>query len=196
MSQVIKSGSSGNILIINNEGQLLGRVRSASSEEHRSDGGQSFILSAECHLSASINGGLMAFKNTDPSDHVHITRLYFDSLTANDDIIIYQVKNPTISNGTNVSTTNIINKNFENNRTLSGVLTVSDASSDLTYTGGSKYHSFVLEAKKSRMRDMMGTNVLGNNNMVLFGWATLDGANAVDGDKISISLNCFVEAKE
>jgi hypothetical protein len=39
---------------------------------------------------------------------------------------------------------------------------------------------------------MRGTNILNNGDTILWGWATLDGGNAVDGEKIAISANLYI----
>jgi len=41
-------------------------------------------------------------------------------------------------------------------------LTISDASSDMTVTGGTQFHEFLVQSKSSYQRDMKGTNILVN----------------------------------
>ncbi len=189
---VLKSGDSGNTAKIDKDNRLLVNAKSFFAEEIGSQNGRSFIWHSECHLAAAANGGLLAFVSTDQTDLVAVTRLYFDAHSLTNDIIIYQIKNPALVGGTDISLTGITNKHFGEGRTMTGALVTSDASADLTYTGGTNYHSFVISSKEKVHRDMRGTNILDNGDVLLWGWATLDGGNAVDGEKIAISANVYL----
>ena len=178
MSQTIKSGDSGKIATVDRDNRLLTSSKSFFAEEIGSQNGRSFIWHSECHLSAATSGGLLAFTSSDQSDLVAVTRIYVDAHLLTDDIIIYQVRNPIISGGTDISATGIINKNYGAGRSLVGTLKTSDGSADLTYINGSNYHSFVISSKEKIARDMRGTNILSNGDTILWGWATLDGGNA------------------
>ena len=189
---VIKSGKDGNVATVDDDNRLLTNTKSFFAEEIGSQNGRAFIWHAECHLAAATSGGLLAFTSSNQTDLSVITRLYFDAQVLSDNIIIYQVKNPTLVGGTDISSTGIINKNFGSGRSMQGTLKVSDGSADLTYTGGSSFHAFSLSSLESKDRDMRGTNILNNGNTILWGWKTADGGNAVDGEIISISANVYI----
>lgn len=199
MTTVIKSGDSGDVAHVNKDHQLLTSSRIVTSEEHQGTHHEkAFILHAECHTSGTTNGGLLAFKCSEEEQRVFVTRLYIDAHTLSQDIIITQVRNPTVVGGTDISNSitngGIVNKTFSSGHPLRGVLTVSDGANDMTYTGGNQYHSFNMKSGESKQRDMKGTNILSTNNTILFGWKTADGGNAVDGEIISLSINLFIEA--
>jgi len=191
MPETIKSGDSGYIAKVDANHRLFVDSKSFFSEEVAAQLGNAYIWHGVCHLAASTTGALMAFTSTDSEYAYAITRIYIDAQSLSDDIIIYQVKNPTLSGGTDVSTTGIVNKNYSSGRTQLGTLKISDGSADLTYTGGTDYHAFVLQSKASTQRNMLGTNILANGDVICWGWATLDGGNAVDGEKIAFSVNGY-----
>jgi hypothetical protein len=74
---------------------------------------------------------------------------------------------------------------------MTAILTVSDGSSDLTFTGGLPYHAFPVKTLEQYGRDMKGTNLLGQNDTLLFGWETVDAGNAVNGEIVSFSVNVY-----
>jgi len=189
--ETIKSGDSGNVAKVDSNNRLFVDSKSFFSEEVAAQRGNAYIWHGECHLKAGTSGALMGFTSSDPDYAYAITRIYIDAQTLTDDIIIYQVKDPTLASGTDISTTGIINKNFSSGNIQLGTLKISDGSADLTYTGGTNYHSFVIQSKGSTQRNMLGTNVLANGDVICWGWATLDGGNAVDGEKISLSVNGY-----
>ena len=190
MPDSIKDGNSGNVAKVNKLGELLTLSESVPSEGFQAQDGNAFILHGECHLSASNNGGLMYFKNLESQFNVTITRIYIDAhkLTP-DDIIITQVFDATPLNGTDISEVAIVQKNRSANENLNGQVLISDSASDLTYTGGTQYHAFPVKNMTSQQRNMNETNVLGFNNSILWGWKTVSGNNAVDGEVISFSVN-------
>lgn len=192
MSIVLKSGKDGNVAIVDDDNRLLTNTKSFFAEEIGSQNGRAFIWHGRCHLAAATSGGLMAFTSSDQTDLTVITRLYFDAHALSDNIIITQVKNPTLAGGTDISTTGIVNKNFASGRSMQGTLKISDSSADLTYTGGSEFHTFPLATLERESRDMRGTNIINNGNTILWGWETVDGGNAVDGEIISISANVYI----
>lgn len=169
------------------------RVDSKSSvaEEVAAQNERAFILHGECHLAAAASGGLLAFTSTSVDKLVAISRIYIDAHVLSDNIIVTQVKNPTISSGTDISETGIVNKNYTSRQELLGTLKISDSSADLTYTGGEQYHAFPAPSMTSQQRDMKGTNILGQNDTIVFGWKTADGSNAVDGEVIALSINIY-----
>lgn len=194
MSTVIKSGDSGHTVKVDEKNRLSVRSDSFRVEESYADDGYSFIIHGVCHLAAATNGGLIYFTISDQSHHFHITRIYIDAQTLTKDIILYQIKNPTTTTGgTAISP---VNKNYESTKALLGTFKMSDVASDITYTGGTELHAYVVQTKLSYMRDMAGSNVLMSNDQFLIGWATLDGSAAVDGEKISISINGYLEDTE
>jgi len=188
---IIKSGDSGYTAKVDSNSRLFVDSKSSFAEEVASYRGNSYIWHAQCHLAAATSGGLMAFTSTDQNYAYAITRLYFDAHSLSDDIIIHQVKNPVLVGGTDISTTGMINKNYDSGKTQLGTLKISDGSADLTYTGGTDYHAFVIQSKQGIQRNMNGTNILNNNDVICWGWETLDGANAVDGEIISLSINGY-----
>jgi len=203
MPETIKDGSSGNIAKVDSAGRLWTNAKSNAAEEVASHNGNAYIFHGECHLAAATSGGLMYYKHTSQDKHLHITRLYFDAQTLSNDILIYQVKNPTtVSNGKDVSSTGIINKNFSSGQAINGTLKISEGSDDITYTGGTNYHAFVLSSKQSTQRNMLGTNVLKNNDEILWGWTTLGGGTSGNGvaatntDIISLSMNFYIRPVE
>jgi hypothetical protein len=133
----------------------------------------------------------MAIKNTSADVKIAISRIYIDSHSLSDNLIVEQIKNPIISGGTNISSTGIINKNYASSREMTSILTVSDGSADLTFTGGKVYHAFPVQSLQQYGRDMKGTNLLGQNDMLVFGWETVDGGNAVDGEIVAFSVNVY-----
>ncbi len=171
--------------------RLFVASRSSDAEEIAARSERAFILHGRCHLAAATTGAFMAFRN-DSSDILYaVSRIYIDPHGLTDDLIITQIKNPTRANGTDISTTGLVNKNFISNRAATGTLWISDGSSDMTFTLGSEYHAFAGRSLTPISRDMRGTNILGKNDTIGWGWETVDGANAVDGEIVSFSVNIY-----
>jgi len=191
MADIIKSGDSGNTAKVDSNSRLFVDSKSSFAEEVAAYRGNAYIWHAQCHLAAATSGGLMAFTSSDQNFAYAITRIYIDAHSLSDDIIVHQVKKPTLVSGTDISTTGIVNKDFSSGSTQQGTLKISDGSADLTYTGGTDYHAFVVQSKQSVHRSMNGTNIISNGDTILWGWETLDGANAVDGEIISLSINGY-----
>lgn len=195
MTTVIKSGDSGYKAKVNSDNRILVHSESLFSEEVKAHGGSAFIFHAECHTAAAASGGLMYFTNNDVDRHFHVSRIYFDAHSLSQSIIIKQIKNPaTLVGGSNITTNTsygVINKNFLRSDQAQATLVVSDAAADMTYSGGKAYHSFPIKTMSSVQRDMKGTNVITSTKTILWGWETLDGSNAVDGEKISLSVNGY-----
>ncbi len=176
---------------VSSQQRLLVESKSRSSEEVEAQNGQSFVLHGECHLAAAASGGLMSLANSETLFNVFITRIHIDVHTLTPvDLVVTQVKNPTISNGTDISTTGIVNKNYASGVVLAGTLTISDGSSNMTYTGGSQYHAFPVQTMQQYIRDMQGTNIVNPDTIILWGWKTRSGSNATDAEIISLSVNC------
>lgn len=191
MSTVIKSGSSGYTAEVDSENRFSVRSDSYRVEESYSDHGRSYLIHGVCHLAAATSGAFLYLTPSDQSKHFHITRIYIDAQTLSNDIIVYQIKNPTtITGGTAITP---VNKNYTSTAVFLGTFKMSDSASDITYTGGTNLHAYVVETKKSYMRDMVGSNLLQVDNTLLFGWATLDGGAATDGQKISFTINGYLE---
>lgn len=192
MPEIIRDGTgSGLTAGVESGNRLKVASKMFFAEEIAAQNDRSFIFHGRCHLSANASGGFLAIKNTSPESKIAITRIYIDAHNLSDNLIISQVKNPTVASGTNISSTGMINKNFSSSREVVATLTISDGSADLTYTGGSAYHAFPIESLKQYTRDMKGTNLLGQNDTFLFGWETVDGGNAVDGEIVSFSVNAY-----
>ncbi len=163
-----------------------------TGEEIAGQLGKAYILHARCHTANASSGAFMALTNLSQKYKIALTRLYFDAHSLSQDLIITQIKNPTLSgDGSDASITDIIDKGMTNEETFDATLKISDASADLTYAGGIEYHAFKIGSKESVLRDMKGTNVIHNGNTVLWGWETFSG-NAVDGEVVSLSMNLYI----
>lgn len=179
-------------------GRGLVDSKSRPSEEVEAVTGDAFILHGECHLAAAANGGLLAFKNTSDTKEVVITRLYIDPhVLVSGDTIVTQLKNPTVVGGTDITdsiTQGKVQKNFGKGKNITGILIISDGSADLTYSDdGQRYHSLPVKSMTpAGERDMKGTNVIAPNTTIGWGWKTVAGDNAKDGDIIALSINCFI----
>ena len=162
-------------------------IRSSEGEEAKK--GNAFILHAECHLAAAASGGFLYFTNNEPDYDIVVTRIYIDAGTLTTGVKVRQIKNPaTVSNGTDISATGIIQKNFESHITLDASLVVSDGASDMTYTGGEQYHAFSLSTLQSQQRNMNETNIIGPGKTMLFGWSALTGS-CTNAETVSFSIN-------
>ena len=187
-------GGTGSVARVDSSNRLHTESKSRQSEEVEAQDAKAFILHGECHLAAAVSGGLLYFTNTSSNKEVVITRIYIDpQVITPTDLIITQVRKPTTtSGGTDISSTGKIQKNFGASTDLEGVLVISDGSSDMTYTGGERYHSIPIKSMTSTPpRHMRGTNVIAPNTTILWGWKTVAAGNATDGEIISLSVNCF-----
>jgi hypothetical protein len=179
-------------------GRGLVDSKSRPSEEVEAVTGDAFIFHAECHLAAAASGGLLYFKNTSDTKEVVVTRIYVDAqVITPTDLIVTQVKAPaTVSGGTDISGATDqgkVQKNYGKGKNITGTLVISDGSSDMTFTGGQRYHSIPIKTMTSvSERDMKGTNVIAPNTIILLGWKTVGGGNATNGEIIGISMNCFI----
>lgn len=163
---------------------------SIPSEGAQAERGNAFIIHAECHTAAAASGALMSITNNSSEFDVEITRIYIDPHTITPtDLILTQVFDATLSNGTDVSSTAIVQKNRGSAATFDLTIKISDASSDLTYTGGTQYHAFPAKTMTSTQRNMQLTNVIPRNKSVTWGWKTRSGGNATDGEIVSLSVN-------
>ena len=196
----IVGGTGGDIkeAIVDGDGQLLVSSLSRVGEEwHSEQKGTAFIIHARCHLAAAASGGLIYIQNDETIKRVHITRIYIDPFTLTTPVIISQIKNPaTITGGTDISlstSVGITQKNFPSGVLFDGTVKQSDGSSDITYTGGQEYHAFMANSLTSTKRNMNGTNILGKNDVLLFGWETEAGGNATNGEIISLSINIYLD---
>jgi hypothetical protein len=191
MPEIIKSGDSGYTAKVDSNNRLFVDSKSFFSEEIAAQLGNAYIWHAECHLAATATGAFMGFTSNDQNYDYAITRIYIDAQTLSNDIIIYQIKNPTLVGGSDITTTGIINKNYKSGKIQLGTLLVSNGVADLTYTDGINYHAFVISNKVSTQRNMLGTIIISNGDTICWGWATLDGGVAVDGEKIAFSVNGY-----
>jgi len=190
----IQNNVNGTLAEVTNYGQLAVRSESMEEEQVAAIRGQAYIFHGECHLANASSGGLCYIHNTSQTESIAITRIYFDAHTLSGTIKLLQVKEPTtVSNGTDVSSTGIIQKNFGAADDLSATFVISDSSSDMTYSGGEQFHAFALKSEESKPRDMHGTNILLPNTKWLIGWSTagVGGGNATNGETIGISINAL-----
>jgi hypothetical protein len=194
MNTIEDGSGSGYRAQVNSNNRLAVQSESIVGENIAARRGEAFIAHGECHLSAAASGGLLLLTNNSTSVDLEITRIYIDPHTiTTTDLIITQFLNPTTTTGgTDISTTGLIQKNENYFDGLTATLKISDGASDLTYTGGSKYHSFPVSSMTPQQRNMNGTNVIAPNGSILFGFKTVGGGNAVDGQIISFSIN-FVQ---
>jgi len=196
MSEIkIKDGTgTGNRAKVNEKGQLSVISESLTSEGAQAQAGNAFILHAECHTAAAASGGLLQITN-DNGEDIEITRIYIDAYTITPtDLIITQVYDATGTAGTDISSTGIIQKNRGSAEMLAATLVVSDGSSDLTYTGGTQYHAFPVKTMTSQQRSMSGTNIIPKGKSILFGFKTVSGGNATNGEIISLTINLIKRA--
>ena len=187
---------SGNKAGVTTENQLLVQSESLPSEGFQAQMGKGFIVHAECHTDAAASGGLLLIQNLDTIYDYEITRIYIDPhVITPTDLIITQAFEPSVSNGSDVSSTAIVQKNRNTAEDFNLMIKISDGSSNLTYTGGNQYHSFPAKSMTSVQRDMKGTNIVPANKAMVFGWKTAGGGNATDGEVVSFSVNLIKRAR-
>lgn len=191
MFTIIKDGEgSGRSAGVTSSGKLKTYSTVEPVEQSEAEEGNSFIIHAECHTAAATNGGLLYIYNNDTSYDMVITRIFIDAHTITPtDLICMQIFDTTIANGTDVSSSAIVNKNRGNSNTFDLTIKQSDGSSDMTYSGGTKYHSFPIKTMTSNFRDIAGTNIIQAGRSVLFGFKRAGGGSATDAEIISFSVN-------
>ena len=191
------TGNGGYKAKVNKYSQLSVISEEVPSEGAQSTLGNAFIVHAECHTAAASSGGFLYIKNNEPNVFVEITRIYIDPHTITPtNLIITQWFDPTPVGGTDLSSTAVIQKNRGSGATLNLNILASTASGDLTLTGGTRYHSFSARSMISTERNMNFTNQLVVNKSIAWGWKTVSGANAVDGEVISFSINMIKRSIE
>jgi len=195
---VLEDGTgTNNAAKVNESNQLEVVSESLVSENAAAQRGESFIIHFECHLAAANSGALMSITNNDQNYDLEVTRIYIDPHTLTpSDLIITQVFDPTLVNGTDISSSAVVQKNRSDNSQFNLTVKASDSSSDLTYTGGTQYHSFPADSRKSSQRNMNGTNILSKNKTIMWGYKTEGGGVATDGEVISLSVNIVKRLKE
>ncbi len=186
---------------VNEAFRLLVESQSRPTVEVLSESGDSYAIHAECHTAATAAGGLLAITNDSNDFDVFIERIYFDGqVITPTDLLVLQVKEPaTITGGTDITgslTVGVTQKNYGSGKNLSSVLTVlqSDGASDITYTGGQQYHAFGIKTMESKLRDMRGTNIITAGKSILWGYKTVGGGAATDGEKVSLTVNITIKA--
>lgn len=178
------------------EGRLFVNSRSEVAEAVSATDGKSFIVSATCRTASATSGVFMSIQNNDPENDLKITRIYIYPQTLTDTTLLCtQVFDATVTGGTDVSSTAVINKNRGNSTTFDLTVKVSDASADATYTGGTEYHRLPLVSRTQNDRNMNGTNILPSGKSVLFGWALEGGGTATDDQIVSFSVNIIKTPK-
>ena len=186
----------GNKAEVNENQQLSVISESIPSEGARAQDGEAFIIHFECHTAAAPSGGFMHILNNDAEFELEVTGIYIDPHTLTpSDLIVLQVFDPIISNGTDVSSTAVVQKNRGSASPFDLTIKVSDSSSDLTYSDGTQYLAFPAKSMTGIQRNMNGTNILPAGKAILFGWKTRDGSNAVDGEVVSFSVNIIKRKK-
>jgi len=179
------------------DGTALVESTSHTSEEARGHDGDSYIFHCVSRTAAAAAGGFLHISNTSAVDSIVVGRIYVDPQTLTDaDLLCTQWTGITsISGGTDITSTGVVQKNSARVNALktSGVtLTCSDASSDMTFTGGTKFHEFPLVSRTPAFRDMKSTNVIGPGRTWGLGWKLEDGSNAVDNQIVSFGVNCYL----
>jgi len=176
---------------VDDKNKLVVSATTYEAEESAAFDGNSFILHGQCHLAAAASGAFMYFKNTSTNYNYYISRVYIDAQNLTTNVYVTQQKEPTPTNGTDVSSTGIVQKNFGSGATLTGTLKISDGSSDMTLASGTTYHSFTVQSQQSYLRDMKGTNVITPNTAIGWGWTTVGGGNATNAEIVSFSVNIY-----
>ena len=175
---------------VNKYNQFEVLSESVPSEGTQAQRGNGFIIHAECHTAAASSGGLMIITNNESEYELEVTRIYIDPHTITpSDLIITQVFDATPSGGTDVSSTAVVQKNQGSAVDFDLSVTISDASADLTYSNGTQYHAFPVKTMTGVQRNMNNTNILPRSKSILWGWKTRSGANATDGEIVSLSVN-------
>lgn len=197
MGLTIKDGTGSNVeAAVTSENQLKVIAESRPSVSVQAEDGNTFIIHYECETAAAASGGFMTITNNESRYNVEVTTIFVDSHTITpSDLIVTQVFDADISNGTDVSSTAVVQKNRSLSRELDLTVIVSDSSSDMTYTGGEQYHAFPIPTMTSTLRDVDGTNILNTNSSLTFGWKTRSGSNATDGEVVSFSINVIRRLK-
>jgi len=184
-------GKNGNVRV-SDENRLATESKSRPSEEVEAAHGRAYVLHGICQTAAAAEGGLLAFTNTSTSEELVITRVYIDPWTLTDaNLIIKQEKIPTVTAGTDITKTGIVNKNFGSGLSVTGTLKISDASSDMTFSGGTVFHAIPLISRTPINRDLKGTNVVTPKTTIGWSFALEDGSAAVDDQIISFTVNCY-----
>lgn len=178
------------------EGRLFVDSRSEPSEGVAADSGNSFVISAECRTAGATSGLFMSIKNNDPAFDFKVTRIYIYPQTLTDaDLLCTQVFDSTVTGGSDVSSTAIVNKNRGSSNVIDLTVIASDASADATYTGGTEYHKLPLNSRTTSSRNMNGTNILSAGKSINFGWELEDGSTAVDDQIVYFAVNIIKQAR-
>lgn len=175
---------------VNPRNQIEVSSEALSAEGAAARRAESFVIHAECHTAAAASGGFLHIENNDSNNDVEITRIYIDAHTITPtDLIVTQIFDAVITNGSDVSATSIIQKNRRSSETFNLTVTISDVSSDMSVTNGDQYHAFPVTSMSSQQRNMNNTNIIPAGKSVLFGYKTRGGGNATDGEIVSFSVN-------
>ncbi len=186
--EILDGTGSGTRMKVGKDNRAFVNAVSHTSEEVHTFNGESFLIHAECHMAANTDGGLLAFKYTG-NKRINIVSLFLDSLILTKDMKIVVVKNPTIASGT-VDVANVIQRNGFRTAELDQQVTISDGSSDLTFTGGEELISFGIQTLQSKDRSPKGAFMMKKNDILLIGWEAFTG-NGIDGELISIALGVY-----
>lgn len=182
----------------------LARVEAVdrSSEENAAEDGDAYAIHGVCRTAAAASGVLLYMKNTSSVNQLHLTRIYIDPQTLTDaDLLITQWHTPTTTTGgTDITTAGgIIQKNTGKNNALeeSGLtVIISDAASDMTFTGGTKFHEIPVTSRVPIDREVRATNIIAPGGEWFLGFKLEDGSAAVGDQIISLTINGFVEEED
>jgi len=186
----IEDPENGNVAAVDKNGHLQADAVTSVAEEGKATEGKAFIVHGECHTANASSGGFISIKNTSSTEDIYMTQIYIDAHSLTNPVIVTQWKNPTVSSGTDVSSTAMVNKNFGSVNTVDVEIKQSDASSDMTLSGGERFYSFALSSLENKQRNMQGTNVITPGKTWALGWK-MESGNAVDGEVVSFSINIY-----
>jgi len=162
---------------------------SFAGEEIAAHNEDSFIVHGVCHLAASTDGALLSIKNTSADYHYHITRIYIDPHVITPAVLhLTQVANPTVTNGS-TTTIQVLNKNLGSGASLVSESKISNGAADLSFSGGTVFHDYLVQSKTSTQRNMLGTNVVTPGKT--WGIAYNSTVAATDGETIGLSVNIY-----
>lgn len=180
-------------------GTGLARVESESfsAEEMAAENGNAYLFHGVCRTATAATGVLMYIKNTFTDKDLVVGRIFIDPRTLTDaDMLINILINPTtVTAGTDTTTTGVVQKNSGKVNALAvagTTLKVSDASSDMTFTGGVESHSIPIVSRTTLPRDLGDTNVIGPGQEWVIAFALEDGSATVTDQIISISVNAYI----
>jgi len=180
---------------VDQNNQAWVRSRSVNSEEDSATNGDAYIIHAVCRTAAATGGALLYIKNNETDDDLHVHRIYFDTFALTDtDLRCLQIFDAVPTGGTTLAGMPL-QKNRGSAKAFDVTVKVSDASADMTYTGGAQYQSFALNSRTSLLRDMNGTNIIPAGKSILWAFVREGGGVATDNQQVSFSINITLVPK-